>query len=82
MFLSTLYKNIETNVYAPVISKSKMTVNLMEHLEESNIHFFYNSKDPISQNLNYYNNLNLDLDIHRFNNNKYYNTHNLNQLYN
>tara|TARA_R110002110_G_scaffold5358_8_gene27749 strand:+ start:6 stop:1469 length:1464 start_codon:yes stop_codon:yes gene_type:complete len=80
MYLSTLYKNIETDVYAPILSKSELTESIMEHLGDSNIHFNFASKDPISKNLEYYRNKYSNLDINKYDNNKFYSPHSLEQF--
>ena len=80
MYLSTLYPNIETDVYAPIISKSELTENIMEYLANSNIHFNYNEKDPISKNLEYYRIKHDNLDINKYSYNKFYSPHSLEQF--
>ena len=80
MYLSTLYPNIETNVYAPILSRSKLTENIMEHLQDNNIHFNYSENDPISKNLKYYKNKYTGLNIKKYKNNKNYSSHSLNQF--
>ena len=80
MFLSTLYPNIETDVYAPILSKSDLTENIMDYLGNSNIHFNYSEKDPISKNMQYYKMKHPNLDINKYRNNKFYSPHNLEQF--
>ena len=80
MYLATLYKNIETDVYAPILSKSEMTDKMMKNLGNSNIHFNYGEKDPISSNLEYYSKKYPNLDINKYSNNKFYSPHNLGQF--
>jgi len=81
MYLSTLYPNIETNVYAPLLSRSKLTENIMDHLQNNNIHFNYVDNDPISKNLKYYKNKYRGLDIKKYKNNKKDSSHSLNQFF-
>ena len=80
MYLATLYKNIETDVYSPILSKSEMTEKMMEYLGNSNIHFNYGEKDPISSNLEYYSKKYPNLDINKYRNNKFYSPHHLGQF--
>ena len=80
MYLATLYPNIETDVYAPILSKSDLTENIMDYLGNSNIHFNYSEKDPISKNMQYYKMKHPNLDINKFKNNKFYSPHNLEQF--
>ena len=80
MYLATLYKNIETDVYSPILSKSEMTEKMMEYLGNSNIHFNYGEKDPISSNLEYYSKKYPNLDINKYRNNKFYSPHDLGQF--
>jgi hypothetical protein len=80
MYLSTLYPNIETDVYAPILSKSEMTENIMEYLGNSNIHFNYGEKDPISSNMEYYRKKYPNLDINKYRNNKFFSPHDLGQF--
>lgn len=80
MYLSTIYKNIETDVYSPILSKSEMTENIMDYLGNSNIHFNYGEKDPISSNMEYYRKKFPDLDINKYKNNKFYSPHSLEQF--
>ena len=80
MYLATLYKNIETDVYSPILSKSEMTEKMMEYLGNSNIHFNYGEKDPISSNLEYYSKKYPNLDINKYRNNKFYSSHDLEQF--
>ena len=80
MYLSTLYQNIETDVYAPILSRSELTENIMEYLGDSNIHFNYNEKDPIAKNMEYYRKKYINLDINKYKNNKFYSPHNLEQF--
>ena len=80
MYLATLYPNIETDVYAPILSRSDLTENIMEYLGNSNIHFNYSEKDPISKNMEYYRMKHPNLDINKYKNNKFYSPHNLEQF--
>lgn len=80
MYLSTLYPNIETDVYAPILSKSELTENIMEYLGNSNIHFNYSEKDPISSNMEYYRKKYPNLDINKYRNNKFFSPHDLGQF--
>ena len=80
MYLSTLYPNIETDVYAPILSKSELTENIMEYLGNSNIHFNYGEKDPISSNMEYYRKKYPNLDINKYRNNKFFSPHDLEQF--
>ena len=80
MYLATLYPNIETDVYAPILSRSDLTENIMEYLGNSNIHFNYSEKDPISKNMEYYRMKHPNLDINKYRNNKFYSPHNLEQF--
>ena len=77
LYLSTLYPNIETDVYSPVLSKDELTENIMDYLGNSNIHFNYNEKDPISKNMPYYQEKYPNLDINKFSYNKFYTPHSL-----
>jgi len=77
MYLSTLYQNIETDVYSAVLSKDELTENIMDYLGNSNIHFNYNEKDPISKNMPYYQEKYPNLDINKFSYNKFYTPHSL-----
>jgi len=79
LYLSTLYPNIETDLYSPVLSKDELTENIMDYLGNSNIHFNYNEKDPISKNMPYYQEKYPNLDINKFTNNKFYTPHSLGQ---
>ena len=80
MYLATLYPNIETDVYAPILSRSDLTENIMDYLGNSNIHFNYSEKDPISKNMEYYRMKHPNLDINKYRNNKFYSPHNLEQF--
>ena len=80
MYLATLYKNIETDVYSAVLGKSEMTEKMMEYLGNSNIHFNYGEKDPISSNLEYYSKKYPNLDINKYRYNKFYSPHDLGQF--
>jgi len=80
MTLSQLYPNIETDVYNPVLSKSVLTQTIMDRLGSSNIHFNYNTKDPISTNMKYYKTENPNLDIKEYSNNKFFNPHSIKQF--
>jgi len=80
MTLSQLYPNIETDVYNPVLSKSQLTQTIMDRLGSSNIHFNYNTKDPISTNMKYYKTENPNLDIKEYSNNKFFNPHSIKQF--
>ena len=80
MTMSQLYPNIETDVYNPVLSKSQLTQTIMDRLADSNIHFNYNEKDPISTNMKYYKQENPNLDIKKYSNNKFFTPHSINQF--
>lgn len=80
MYLSSLYPNIETDVYSAILSKSEMTEKIMEYLGNSNIHFNYGEKDPISSNMEYYKKKYPNLDINKYKNNKFFSPHDLGQF--
>ena len=79
LFLSTYY-DLQTNLYSPVLAKSRLTEKILERANENdNLTINFNKKDPITNNIDYYKDKYLDIDFNEYKNNKYYNTHSLNQ---